>query len=257
MARGNPLAGRSIVVPVTAQRRELAERLLELDAVVTEAECLRIEPPADPEPLRRAVADWGLNHYEWLAVTSRNAVSALARVAAEAGVDLAANRTPVAAVGEATRSACARVGLSIELVPDREDAVGLAEAFPVGAGRVLAPLGNLASPALGEGLRDKGWRVDEVEAYRTVEGPGLAPDAVASLVAGRTDALVLTSASVARSVRRSLGEAAVAARVIICAIGPATAHAAAELGLAPTVTAVRPSHDGILEALAAAFQEPT
>lgn len=251
------LAGKVIVVPVTAQHRELADRLLALGADVFEAECIRIEPPSDPAPLRQAVEAWGAGEYDWLAVTSRNAVSFLASGAAHAGVELSSVGTPVAAVGEATRKACSRIGLRIELVPQREDALGLAEAFPEGAGRVLAPLGNLAAAGLAEGLRAKGWTVDEVEAYRTVDGPGLTADAREALATGTADALVLTSASVARSVRRSLGETSVHPSVAIVAIGPTTAAGAAQARLDPTGMAARPSHDGILEALAAALKEPT
>lgn len=254
--QGGAFDGRRVVVPVTAARRELAERLRALGAVPLEVECIAIEPPADPAPLRAAVERWAAGEYRWVALTSRNAVSSVARTAREAGVDLVASGTPVAAVGDATRRACADIGLDIALMPAQEDAAGLAAAFPPGPGRVLAPLGSLASPALGDGLRAKGWSVDEVEAYRTVDGPGLTSAAREALVDGAADALVLTSASVARSVRRGLGDAAVHPRVTIVAIGASTAAAADDVRLPPARTALRPSHDGILEALATAFEEP-
>ena len=54
----------------------------------------------------------------------------------------------------------------------QQSAAGLVAEFPHGAGRVLAPLGNLAGDVLDAGLTRKGWTVDAVEAYRTVDGPG-------------------------------------------------------------------------------------
>ena len=90
------------------------------------------------------------------------------------------------------------VGLEVALVPEgRADARGIVADFPEGSGRVLAPLGNLASPVLARGLGRKGWQVDVVEAYRTVDGPGPDDATVAEVAAGAFDAVLLTAGSVA------------------------------------------------------------
>jgi uroporphyrinogen-III synthase len=255
--RSTALRGARVVVPVTADRRELAERLGSLGAVVLEAECIAIAGAIEPSAVTDAVERWCSHGYDWMAVTSRNAVTALARAASDAGLELGSVSTPVATVGEATRRACREAGLTIGLVPTREDAAGIVEAFPEGHGRVLAPLGNLASALLPEGLRAKGWTVDVVEAYRTVDGPGLAAAVREALTEGTADALVLTSASVAERVRSDMGEATLPAHVRVVAIGSTTARAAKELGLTPAIVAAKPNYDGILEALAVVLEEPT
>jgi uroporphyrinogen-III synthase len=247
--------GRTLVVPVTARRRELAERLARDGARVLEIECIAIAPTLDGGALRSAAAAWCTGEYDWMAVTSRNAAAGLAAAAEAQGLALGAVNTPVAVVGEATRRECADLGLRIGLVPAKADAQGLAEAFPKGSGRVLAPLGNRASQTLPDRLTAKGWTVDAVEAYRTVDGPGLSMEARRSLIDGSADALLLTSASVAERVRRDLGSDSVHPHTAIIAMGPSTARAAEHSGLAPSIVASTPSYDGILEALSTALEE--
>jgi uroporphyrinogen-III synthase len=251
------LLGARVVVPVTAQRRELAERLREHGAIAIEAELIVIAPTSDPGALVAAAQQWCAGAYDWMAVTSRNAVAALARVARASGLGIGSVPYPVATVGEASRRACAEHGLTIGLVPSREDARGIVDAFPEGSGRVLAPLGNLASSVLPEGLRAKGWEVDVIEAYRTVDGPGLSVEARTSLVDGTADAVILTSASVAQRLRRDMDDLPLHTHVKVVAIGETTARAATDVGLRPSVVSAMPTYDGILEALAVVLEEPT
>src|SRR5690606_2754126 len=129
------------------------------------------------------------------------------------------------------------------------DASGVVAAFPTGHGRVLVPVGNLAPAVLERGLARKGWDVDVVEAYRTVDGPGMDAETVARVQDGGFDAIVLTSASVVQRMRRDLGEVPVPATTAVVAIGNTTAAAATAEGLRPTAISARPSHDGILETL--------
>ena len=243
------------MVPVTSERKELATRLESLGADVTQVECIAIAPPGDPATFETAVASWLAGEYDWMAVTSRNAVLAMDRVARAAGGELGQPQAAVAVVGEATERVCREAGLSIALVPQRADARGLVEAFPTGFGRVLAPLGNLASPVLARGLSRKGWHVDVVEAYRTVDGPGLSAEVVSELLAGHFDAMLLTSSSVATRIRKDLGEAAIPAGTAVVAIGETTAAGARAVSLPPTAVATVASHDGILEALVSVLED--
>ncbi len=250
------LEGRRILVPVTRERRELAQALHSRGALVTEVECIAIAPTSTPQALADAVVDWLAGEFAWLAVTSRNAVLALAEAARSEGAVLSVPAgSKLAAVGAATTRVCRDLGLQVDLTPEQSDAAGLLEAFPAGAGRVLVPVGNLASPALARGIGAKGWQTQKVEAYRTVDGPGLDSVTTAAVSHGEIDAMVLTSTSVARRVRRDLGEARVPSGTVVVAIGDTTAASARRLGLTPTIVAASPSHAGILEALATVFEE--
>lgn len=248
------LRGRRVVVPVTAERRDLAVRLAQQGMQVDEVQFIAIDPPGDPAALETATRRWCEGHYDWMAVTSRNAVRAMARLAEAEGTTLAQPQPTarVATVGEATLKACADAGLEVSLVPtEAQNASGLVKAMGAGTGRVLAPLGNLASPVLVRGMSRQGWEVESVEAYRTVDGPG--PDAalVADLAADRVDAVVLTSGSVAERLAAtcpSLGT-----DTMVVAIGATTAAAAKAAGLAVDSVATHPSYDGCVASLITAL----
>ena len=251
------LAGRRLLVPVTAARRAFAVQLEAEGARVDAVELIAIAPPADAAALERAALAWLDGDYAWMAVTSRNAVLALDAIARAHGRLLGepTSRARVATVGEATRAVCDAVGLPVALVPEsRSDARGIVAEMPNGPGRVLAPLGNLASPVLARGLARKGWDVDAVEAYRTVDGPGLDDALVASVAAGEVDAILLTSGSVAERVAASCPT--IPARTCIVAIGRTTEASARAAGLRVDAVSSHPSYGGMRAALDAAFDVP-
>ena len=251
------LAGRRLLVPVTAGRRAFAEQLAAEGAQVDAVELIAIAPPADPAALERATLAWLDGDYDWMAVTSRNAVLAMDTIARAHGRALGdpLPGSSVATVGEATRGVCAAVGLDVALVPsERADARGIVAAMPAGPGRVLAPLGNLASPVLVRGLERRGWTVDGVEAYRTVDGPGVDDAVVAAVGEGRVDAILLTSGSVAERIAAACPEIAVGTRIV--AIGRTTEASARAAGLRVDAVSTHPSYGGMRAALDAAFDAP-
>ncbi|WP_062072275.1 uroporphyrinogen-III synthase [Demequina sediminicola] len=242
--------GKRLLIPVTAQRRHLAQRLADAGALVEEVEFIAISGPASPEHLEDATLAWCSGDYSWMVVTSRNAVLAMDRIARSRGMRLS-NPQPdakVATVGEATRAVCEEVGLAIDLVPtDKQNARGIVADFPEGTGRVLAPLGNLASPVVERGLERKGWHVDVVEAYRTVDGDGPDPDVREMLADGEFDGVLLTSGSVAERLAVTCPE--MHPDTTIIAIGDMTAAAARGAGLTVAAVAQAPSYDGIVAGL--------
>ena len=147
---------------------------------------------------------------------------------------------------------CASVGLEVALVPrERQDALGIVADFPDGPGRVLVPLGDLASPVLERGLARKGWTVESVEAYRVVDGPGIGDEEAAALASGAYDAVLLTSGSVAQ--RYAPFAAPADSGTLAVAIGRTTAAAATGAGVAVGAVSATPSYAGILEVLANAW----
>jgi uroporphyrinogen-III synthase len=242
--------GVRVLVPVTERRRDLADRLAAAGATVDAVEFIAIAPSSTPDDLAVATARWCSGQYDWMAVTSRNAVVAMAELADIAGTTLGEPQphAKVATVGEATLSVCADLGLDVDLVPTtRANASGIVADMPDGPGRVLAPLGNLAAPVLARGLERKGWSVDTVEAYRTVDGPGLDASVAAALREGAFDAVLLTSGSVAERFAAQCADAAEATAIV--AIGATTSASAKAAGLTVDAVATRPSYDGIVDAL--------
>lgn len=244
------LRGTRVLVPVTPTRTEFACRLARAGVNVAPAEFIAIAPTTAQANLDRAVTDWCHGEFPWLVVTSRNAVDALGTRASSLGLLLTQPQpqAKVAAVGEGTRDQCEQAGLRVSLMPQvRWDARSLVAEFPVGQGRVLAPLGNLASPVLADGLTAKGWEVDVVEAYRTVDGTGIEPHVRDELLAGGFDAVVLTSGSVAH--RFTARVPRLPARTKVVAIGDTTAAAARDGGLHVSAIAPQASYDGVVAAL--------
>ena len=245
-----PLTGVRVIAPVTPDRSAIADEIAAAGAHVIRVEALNFAPTSAPDVLERAAVEWAHGAYRWLAITSRVGVAAFADAARAARVDLSQRRpdTYVAAVGAATAEALADVGLRADLVPaGAADAVRMVDAFPAGPGRVLAPLGNLAAPTLADGLRGKGWEVDVVEAYRTVDGPPIDPAVARALAAGEVDALALTSGSVATRFAHEFPQ--MPPRVAIAAIGASCARRARELGWDVAAVAAEPSPAGMVEAL--------
>jgi uroporphyrinogen-III synthase len=232
-----PLAGRTVVV--TRPERpdgEVAAPFAGTGATVLSVPVIAIGPPADAgDALAAALAD--LSSYDWVVVTSANAAD---RVAA------ALRETPgvrVAAVGPRTAARLEALGIRVDHVPERFTGDDLAASFPAGTGRVLFPAAAGARDAVPDGLRARGWRVDRVTAYRTVE---VAPPPETVEAAVDADAIVFASPSAVRSWTAATGGAARPA-LAVC-IGPVTGAAARTAGF--TVVEADPhTMDGVVAAL--------
>jgi uroporphyrinogen III methyltransferase/synthase len=176
---------------------------------------VRIEPFEGP-PIR--VAD-----YDWLVLTSRNAVECLFR-------RLDGPLPRLAVIGPGTAEALRARGVEPTLVARRSTQEGLVEELPRPAGRVLF--------AGAEGARDVLVRelgADFLPLYRTVE---LRPDAFPDV-----DVVVLASPSAARAL-------AVIRRDLPCvAVGPVTAEEVRRLGLLLAAEADSPDPDGVAQAV--------
>jgi len=188
---------------------------------------------------------------DWVVFTSAVAVEQVMDRLRD-GRDLAGVR--LAVVGPATAAALRARGLVADVVAEPPTAEGLIESMP-GAPetseprRVLYPRADRARPVVADGLRAKGWEVDDVVAYRTVPvsagelSPGLLDDAAAA------DAVTFTSPSTVTAYLE-LSAGRTVPPVVVC-IGPVTAAAAREAGLTVACEATDPSADGLVAALVA------
>ena len=238
------LAGRRVLV--TRERPgELATMLEALGAEVIHIPLIRVVDATDGE-LDRHLARLG--EFDWLVVTS---VAGAQRVAE------AVARTPgvrVAVVGTATATAVRdQAGRAADLVPQRQNAIGLLEALSVAAAtpqRFLLAQGDRAADTLQAGLRRLGHDVTVVMAYRTELQPP-PPD-----IAERADALVLASGSAAAAWAAAVGGDPPPTPPIVVSIGPTTTAVAEESGLKVTATATDHSLSGLVAILRTAFGVP-
>jgi uroporphyrinogen III methyltransferase / synthase len=246
-----PLAGWSVVVTRAAeQRARLHDALVSAGARVIELPMIEIADPADGgAALHRAASE--ADRYDWVVFTSANSVR---QFVAQLRDGRALGTTRLAVVGDATADALMSLRLVPDLVAARASAAGLVESFasaPAAGGRVLFPCSAQAGPTLPAGLRAKGWDVEEVIAYRTVETappPGVVADA-----AGGADAVIFSSPSTVAAylaAHDTEGRRLAVPRTVVC-IGPVTAAAARAAGLTVAVEAEVPSPAGLVAALMA------
>jgi uroporphyrinogen-III synthase len=193
--------------------------------------------------LRAAAAR--LHEYAWVVLTSANGADRLCRELRDARAFGAAR---VAAIGPGTAAVLRKWGIAADLVPERFVAEALLEALPSGNGSVLLARAAVARDVLPDGLRDKGWTVDVVEAYRTERAP--VTNELRDL-ARTADAVTFTSSSTVTNYLDAVGHDAVPP--VVACIGPITAATARESGLHVDVEAAEHTVDGLVDALVAHF----
>lgn len=252
-----PLTGLRVLVPrETTGPDPLVIALTAAGATPLVVPLIQTVPPLDPTELDDALLALEVGYYGWVAVTSASAVPVLVDRAEETGHTLAGllDGVRVAAVGGSTARALREAGVRVDLVPvGRSSAQTLLAAWPPAGDsptRVLLPLGDLAAPALADGLTAHGWPVDVVVTYRTVPGPAPEPGTRAAWAAGQVDAVLLTSGSTARNLLTMLG--APPAGTLVCCIGDSTATEARRAGIAVDAVAQDQTPGGLVAALAGA-----
>lgn len=242
-----PLSGlRVLVTRPREQAAELTAGLTALGAEVVHLPLIAIGPPADWTPLDRALAE--LASFDWVALTSANAVEALFDRIQQQGLSMPALCWAV--VGRRTAEALEAKGQKPDLVADPATAERLAELLldrGMAGRRVLFPCSDRARESLPRILRSADAVVEAPVAYRTLsaEAPGLA---LRQLLEGPAW-ITLTSPSTWHELLRALGGSPLPARVRLAAIGPTTAEAVRESGYEPACVADPPGVKGLLEAL--------
>lgn len=236
-----PLAGRRVLVTRAAlQAGKLSLGLRALGAEAVEVPVLEIRPPADFAPLDRALRE--LDSYDWLILTSANAVRALNERAIVLNIALGrVVRPKVAAVGDVTAAAAKKAGLEVVVVPESYVAESLVErlASEMGGKKVLLARAEIARDVIPEALRVSGAIVDVVEAYRNIM-PEVAPQLLREALEQGIDAATFTSSSSVTHLAEAARAAGIAfplAGVAAVSIGPITSKTLRAMGWEPAAEA--------------------
>ncbi|OFE14923.1 bifunctional uroporphyrinogen-III C-methyltransferase/uroporphyrinogen-III synthase [Humibacillus sp. DSM 29435] len=252
-----PLFGWKVLVPRTqAQAGSMVDRLSGYGATADVVPTISVEPPRTPQQMEKAVKGLVTGRYEWVGFTSVNAVRAVRERFEDFGLDARAFAgLKVAAVGGVTAAALRDWGINPDLVPTGEQsAAGLLEVWPEfdevldPINRVLLPRADIATETLVAGLREGGWEVDDVTAYRTVRAAPPAVEIRDAIKGGDYDAVLFTSSSTVRNLVGIAGKPHTA--TVVACIGPATAKTAQEHGLRVDVLAAEASALSLVDALA-------
>ncbi|MEA2529417.1 MAG: hypothetical protein QOG89_1061 [Thermomicrobiales bacterium] len=257
---GSLLDKRIVNTRALHQAAELDQLLRDRGATPLSYPCLAIVPPLDPAPLDAALADLIAGRFDWLALTSANAVHAVALRLATRGLSLPYDPGfKTAAIGQATAEmAAAELRLQPGVVPAEGRGEALALAIPDVAGaRVLLPVSDIARPEPAALLRERGADVTSAIAYRTVIDTG-GVDVPRLLATRQIDAVTFASPSAVDGfVRRLQREGAAFAdlqNVAIACLGPTTRDAALSRGFGNPLMPESPTLSGLVESLEVALR---
>ncbi|WP_026356980.1 bifunctional uroporphyrinogen-III C-methyltransferase/uroporphyrinogen-III synthase [Mycobacterium sp. 141] len=251
------LYGWTVLVPRTKdQAGEMSDRLVGHGASPIEVPTIAVEPPRSPAQMERAVKGLVDGRFQWVVFTSTNAVRAVWEKFNEFGLDARAfSGVKIACVGQATADKVRAFGINPELVPSGEQSsLGLLDEFPPydeifdPVNRVLLPRADIATETLAEGLRGRGWEIEDVTAYRTVRAAPPPAHIREMIKTGGFDAVCFTSSSTVRNLVGIAGKPHV--RTIVACIGPKTAETAVEFGLRVDVQPETAAVGPLIEALA-------
>lgn len=230
-ASAKSLKGKRVVVTRAAeQSAHLVRALQEAGALPVLVPLVAFGSPDDLNALDEAIRE--LRRYDWMFLTSQNALRALQERCQSLHLNLLAilEGVRVAAVGPATAEAAKSAGLQVSYLAAKHQGVSLAEelAQQIRGKCVLLPRSNKANPELVEKLRQLGARVKEVVAYRTLR-PDQHDLAKAEVMTREgADAVLFFSPSAVHHLQDLLGQEKFlefSRRCVFSAIGPVTEDA--------------------------------
>jgi uroporphyrinogen III methyltransferase/synthase len=223
---------RIAVIRADSDRRLVESWVRSAGAIPTAFDVLRIGPEPDSarfDDIVRRILD-----FDWLLVTSANAVNALSRrfQVLRLETQLPAH---IASVGPSTAMALQSFQRSPDVIPDIHTAseviahlCSITEAEKPQP-TILWPRSALADPALTVPLAANGWNVESAIAYSVEENPSQLETAVSRLAAGAFDLMIMTSGSAVRAISNRAAPPKGWPPAVV--LGPATARVAESVGM--------------------------
>ena len=261
-----PLQGKRILVTRAAnQASQFTDLLTCRGAVVIEMPTLAIAPPTSWKMLDQAIAD--LSNYDWLILTSANAVESFFGRLQQAGKDSRALYSlNVAVVGRKTAELLANYGIVPDLVPTEFVADALVKAF-VTENHVLTDKKMLfprvesgGREILVEQLQQHGAIIEAIAAYESVCPETIDAAALHAIQNQRLDAIAFASSKTVKNFCQLLDRAAPRdtwqswiSTVKIASIGPQTSKTCYELIGRVNCEALEYTLDGLVEAITKSF----
>lgn len=234
------------------QAGELNALLLAAGAVPLPYPCIAITPVAEIGEFDRTLQQ---QSFDWICLTSQNAVEMLAIRASAIGLTRERLTAPrYAAVGNATANALKKhLAIDASFTPEVFDAESMARDCPIHGGeRVLMPVSNRASIEPAQFLTAKGADVTRMVVYHTTVGKG-GVDAGTLLKEGQVGAITFTSPSAVTGfvhrLKKEEGNLDDTRQVPIACIGPSTRNQAISENMLRAFCPKEHTLRGLLEAL--------
>jgi uroporphyrinogen-III synthase len=257
--RANPLKGKRVVVTrAEEQSKALVQALREKGAVPLLAPMVAFTPPDNPALVDEAIH--AMERYDWVFLTSQNAVRALQEHSEALGVPLseAARKSKIAAVGPATAEAAKEAGLKLEYVAVKHQGTALAEelAERIKGKSVLLPRSDRANPELLKKLAELGAQAKEVVAYKTAQPSEKDLAKAEAILKKRANAVLFFSPSAVNHLQEMLGNEKfleLSRGALFVAVGPVTEAALRRSHVERVKVASDTKVDAVVEALAEYF----
>ncbi|MEW6109683.1 MAG: uroporphyrinogen-III C-methyltransferase [Nitrospirota bacterium] len=242
-----PMFGQRILV--TREHTGGFEQLEELGAEIIQFSTIEIVPPESWDEMDRTIHN--IDSYDWLIFTSSNGVKYFFRRFFEIDRDIRElGSIKICAIGAKTAGEIRKMGLKVNMVPEKFRAEGLIEAFikegrrhkakggsknnkHLQGMRFLLPRAEVAREIFPEKIRELGGEIDIPVAYRAVKPELHGKRLRKFLKEGRVTVATFTSAATFDNFREIMGEDAdvLLKGITIAAIGPVTAKSIEKYGL--------------------------
>jgi uroporphyrinogen III methyltransferase/synthase len=258
----NFLKGKRVVVTRAAEQSEpLVQALREKGVVPVVVPMVAFGPPDDPSLLDKAIRE--LHSYDWIFLTSQNALRALDERCQflKAGFAQSMKGVRVAVVGPATAEAAENAGLKVSYVATKHQGASLAEelAEAIRGKRVLLPRSDLANPDIVEKSKRAGAQVTEIVAYKTIRPYNQDLSKIEAIVREGADAILFFSPSAVHHLQELLGNErfqGLSRASVFAAIGPVTEAALRKADVERVVLAHDTTVAAVLTALMDFFSQP-
>jgi len=255
LVSSDALKGKRILITrARSQALSLSQRIESLGGEVVEFPTIEIKPPASYESLDEAIKQ--ITSYDWLIFTSVNGVEQFLSRFEKLGKNIAnLAGIEVGAIGPETAKRLTAAQIRLSLVPKQYQAEGILEELlskNLFGKRVLIPRAAKARDILPETLRQRGARVEVVEAYQTVP-PQTDVAAVHKLLRdGKIDVITFTSSSTATNFAAMLHDhdlPRLLSRMVIACIGPITKKTVEDLGMRSEIVSEEFTIPGLVNAM--------
>jgi len=254
-ASPSALAGKRVVITRSAAHSEaLARELSARGAISVVLPLVSFAEPEDFAPLDAAIE--GIHQFDWMILTSAQAVRALVKRSEELkrGLIQAGRKLRIAAVGPVTGEAALQAGFPVEYVAETHTGAALAEELGsrLSGAKVFLPRSDRANPDLPPALMRQGAQVTEVIAYRTLRPTDVGQRDLKQIAEGVVDAVLFFSPSAVQHFAELFGGEKLGAlqyKLAITAVGPVTANALRRAGAQRIVMAGDTTAGAVVAAL--------
>ena len=230
---------------------DFAQALQSIGAEPIYLPTIDITPVADTGCLDQAISR--LQCYDWLVLTSSNAVDVFLGRKTALRIDDIPEKLRVAAIGPKTAARLREKGLTANFVPPEYNAEAILPGLGDLRGKwVLLPMADIAHDTLPQAIREADGIAHVITAYHTVPAEP-DPKGLAALRDG-LDFITFTSGSTARNFivllqRNGLDPFNLPGNPKVACIGPKTGRTAQELGFHVDVVAETYTVEGLVQAM--------